>query len=132
MTPNGRWHLQGSAEHAYSGEEARQLLRHRWDWANQETWFENDAGRLLGVVTNGERAMVVLLDGDGDPGEHLVDPRGEGSSGGYRLSNGQADSYEDRDTVAFDTAAQAVAYFIEHGTWPSEVTVQGERAQERS
>lgn len=127
MTTTNRWHLRGSVGHAYSGEEARQLLRHRWDWASPETWFENDAGRLLGVVTNGERAMVVLLDGEGAPGEHLVDPRGEGSSGGsggYLLSNGQVDRYADRDTVPFDVAGRAVAHFIEHGTWPAEVTVE--------
>lgn len=128
MTTTHRWHLQGSAGHAYSGEEARYLLRHRWDWANHETWFENDAGRLLAVVTNGERAMVMLLDGEGEPGEHLVDPRGECSSGGYVLSNGQVDSYADRDTVTFDVAGRAVAYFIEHGTWPVDVTVVNDRS----
>ncbi|MFK0049426.1 hypothetical protein ACIQU4_36095 [Streptomyces sp. NPDC090741] len=124
MTTTNPWHLQGSDGHAYSGQEARQLLRHRWDWANQETWFENDAGRLLAVLTNGERAMVVLLDGEDGPGEHLVDPRAEGSSGGYLLSNGQVDGYADRDTVAFDVAGHAVAHMIEHGTWPAEVTVE--------
>ncbi|MFE2163751.1 hypothetical protein ACFXB3_01500 [Streptomyces sp. NPDC059447] len=129
MTSTNRWHLQGSAHHAYSGEEARQLLRNRLDWGNQETWFESDAGRLLAVVTNGERAMVVLLDGDGDPGEHLVDPRCEGSSDGYVLSNGQVDRYADRDTVAFDVAGRSVAYFIEHGTWPAGVTAEGERGE---
>lgn len=76
--------------------------------------------------------MVVLLDGEGDPGEHLVDPRGEGSSGGCLLSNGQADTYADRDTVAFDVAGHAVAYFIEHGTWPAEVTVEGDCGEDRS
>lgn len=126
MTATYRWHLQGSPGHAYSGEEARQLLRHRWDWASQETRFEDDAGRLLAVVTNGARAMVVLRDGEGAPGEHLVDPRGEGTSGGYLLSNGQAGTYADRDTVAFDDAGRAVAHFIEHGAWPAEVTVEAD------
>ncbi|WP_329376053.1 hypothetical protein OG625_01265 [Streptomyces sp. NBC_01351] len=124
MTTTNRWHLQGTGGHAYSGEEARQLLRHRWDWGSQETWFEDDAGRLLAVVTNGERAMVVLLEREDEPGEHLVDPRGEGFSGDYRLSNGQVDTYADRDTVAFDVAGHALAHFIEHDTWPTEVTVE--------
>ncbi|MFD6892765.1 hypothetical protein [Streptomyces sp. NPDC059957] len=118
MTTEDRWHLQGSADYAYSGDEARNLLRHRLDWGNPETWFESDAGRLLGVVTNGERAMVTWVDAEGGPGEHLVDPRGEGSSGGFALSNGQAGSYADRDTVAFDVAGHAVAHFIDHGSWP--------------
>ncbi|MGW2036803.1 hypothetical protein [Streptomyces virginiae] len=125
MTTTNRWHLQGSSGHAYSGEEARQLLRHRCDWGSQETWFESETGRLLAVVTNGDRAMVVLLDGEGDPGEHLVDPHAEGSSGGYVLAGGQVDSYADRDTVAFDVAGRAVAYVIEHGTWPASVARGG-------
>lgn len=123
------WHLQlqGPAEHAYSGEEARLLLGNRLDWASQETWFEDEQGRLLAVITNGERAMVMLLDGAGDPGEHLVDPHGEGSSGGYLLSNGQVDTYPDRDTVAFSIAASAVAHLIDHGAWPEGVTVEDDR-----
>ncbi|MGW6980951.1 hypothetical protein ACWGE1_16100 [Streptomyces sp. NPDC054932] len=130
MTTTNRWHLQDSAGHTYSGEQARHLLRHRWDWGNQETWFENDAGQLLAVVTNGERAKVFLLDGDGEPGEHLVDPHAEGSSDGYQLSNGQVDVYADRDTVAFDVAGQAVSHFIEHGTWPPGVTAEGARSDD--
>ncbi|CAM5292208.1 hypothetical protein SAVIM338S_00316 [Streptomyces avidinii] len=128
MTLTDRWHLRGSADHAYSGEEARHLLRHRWDWGNQETWFENGAGRILVVVTNGERARVMLMDGEGDLGQHLVDPRGEGSSSAYRLSNGQIDSYADRETVPFDVAGHAVAHLIEHGIWPSAVTVVSDRS----
>ncbi|THA86553.1 hypothetical protein [Streptomyces sp. A0592] len=122
-----RWHLHGSAGHAYSGAEAGRLLWHRRDWATLDTWFESDAGRLLNVVTNGERAMVALLNGEGDPGEHLVDPRAEGTSGGYPLPNGQVDGYADRDTVPFDVATRAVGYFIDHGTWPAEVTVEDDR-----
>lgn len=118
MTTDVRWHLRGSVGYTYSGDEARHLLRHRWDWGNPETWFESDAGQLLGVVTNGERAMVTLVDAVGGPAEHLVDPRGEISSGGFVLPHGQADGYADRDTVAFDLAGQAVAHFIEHGSWP--------------
>ncbi|WP_405705136.1 hypothetical protein [Streptomyces sp. NBC_00069] len=122
MATTNRWHLQGSVDYAYSGQEAGALLHRRLDWATQETWFESDAGQLLAVVTNGERAMVMVLDGEGDPGKHLVYPRGEGFSAGYVLSSGQVDTYADRDTVAFDFAEQAVAHFIEHGTWPPGAT----------
>ncbi|MGW7103838.1 hypothetical protein [Streptomyces sp. NPDC054838] len=131
MPYTNRWHLQGSAGHAYSGEEARQLLRHRWDWASQETWFENDAGELLAVVTNGQRAKVTLTGRSGDFDEYLVDPRGAGCSGGYLMSTGQVDSYDDRDTVTFDVAGHAVAHLIEHGAWPPEVTVERGRVNDR-
>ncbi|NUR63474.1 MAG: hypothetical protein HOV87_33160 [Catenulispora sp.] len=124
-----RWRLQGSAsgEHAYfySGEEARLLLGNRLGHGSQETWFEDDQGRLLGVITNGERAMVVLLDGAGEAGEHLVDPGGQGRSDGFLLANGQVDAYDDRDTVVFGVAGRAVAQLIDHGGWPDDVVVGG-------
>ncbi|MFE3767665.1 hypothetical protein ACFXPI_38555 [Streptomyces sp. NPDC059104] len=123
MTESHRWHLLGHASDGYSGAEARTLLVHRLDWATQETWFEDGRGRLLSVVTNGERARVVLMDGAGGPGEHLVDPRAEGSSGGYLFSNGRIDTYPDRDTVPFPMACRAVEHLIEQGSWPHDVTV---------
>ncbi|MFB0633449.1 hypothetical protein [Streptomyces sp. AB3(2024)] len=123
MTMSHPWRLLGSASDGYSGAEARSLLVRRLDWASQETWFEDGRGRLLSLVTNGERAMVALVDGAGDPGEHLVDPRAEGISGGYLLSNGQIDTYSDRETVAFSVACRAVEHFIEHDAWPHDVVV---------
>ncbi|WP_371677472.1 hypothetical protein [Streptomyces sp. NBC_01276] len=123
MTMSHRWRLLGSASDGYSGAEARSLLVRRLDWASQETWFDDGRGRLLSVVTNGERAMVALVDGEGDPGEHLVDPRAEGVSGGYLLSNGQIDTYSDRETVPFPVACRAVEHFIEHDAWPHDVVV---------
>ncbi|MEV6682201.1 hypothetical protein AB0N09_35875 [Streptomyces erythrochromogenes] len=120
-----RWRLRGYASDGYSGAEARSLLAHRLDWASQETWFEDDQGRLLHVVTNGERTMVTLVDGADGPGQHLVDPRGQGVSGGYLLSDGQIETYSDRDTVPFPVACQAVAHFLEHDRWPQDVVVEG-------
>ncbi|MER7468806.1 hypothetical protein [Streptomyces sp. NPDC097981] len=67
------------------------------------------------------------MDGADDPGEHLVDPRGEGNSGGYLLSNGQIDTYSDRETVPFPVACQAVEHFIEHGLWPDNLVVEEDR-----
>jgi hypothetical protein len=128
MTTN-RWRLQGSADHAYTGEEARLLLSNRLDWANQETWFEDEQGRLLAVITNSRRAMAMLLNGEGDLGEHLVDPHGMGRSGGFVLSSGQIDTYDDRDTVDFIVAGRAVAYFIDHGFWPDDVTFEDDRGE---
>ena len=70
-----------------------------------ETGFESDAGRMLAVVSNGERAMVVLFQEIGDAGEHAIDPSmGTSESGGYVLSNGQHDTYPDRDTVPLEIA----------------------------
>ncbi|MEJ8646371.1 hypothetical protein WKI68_44115 [Streptomyces sp. MS1.HAVA.3] len=80
------------------------------------------------MVTNGERARVVLTDAEGSAGEHLVDPHADGSSGRYPLSYGRIDTYADRDTVAFDIACRAVAHFITHATWPADVSVEDNRS----
>ncbi|MEU9254457.1 hypothetical protein AB0D66_21705 [Streptomyces sp. NPDC048270] len=129
MAASRLWHLQGSPGFEYSGEKARQLLRHRLDWATQETWFEDGRAANLTVVTNGERAMVSLLDGEAGRAEHLIDPRESGSSGGYQLANGQVDVYADRDTVTFEAAGRAVAYFIEHATWPDDMSVEDDHSE---
>ncbi|GLV88450.1 hypothetical protein Slala03_81390 [Streptomyces lavendulae subsp. lavendulae] len=123
MTEPHRWRLLGQASDGYSGAEARSLLVRRLDWGTQETLFEDGRGRLLSVVTNGERARVALVDGAGGPGEHLVDPRGEGVSGGYLSSSGRVDTYPDGETVPFPLGCRAVEYFIEHDAWPHDVMV---------
>ncbi|MFJ4321484.1 hypothetical protein ACIP46_40490 [Streptomyces lavendulae] len=123
MTEPHRWCLLGQASDGYSGAEARSLLVRRLDWGTQETWFEDGRGRLMSVVTNGARARVALLDGAGGPEEHLVDPRGEGVSGGYLSSSGRIDTHPDRETVPFALACKAVEHFIEHEAWPHDVTV---------
>ncbi|WP_436843395.1 hypothetical protein [Streptomyces narbonensis] len=65
-----------------------EALRSRIDSGQLETWLTSSPGRLLAFVTNAERAMVVLLEGEGDPGEHAVDPETAGSSG--RTSGGRS------------------------------------------
>ncbi|MGW3248546.1 hypothetical protein [Streptomyces sp. NPDC001070] len=83
-----------------------------------ETWLTSSSGRLLGFVTNTERAMVVLLEAEGDAGEHAVDPGAGGSSGGFVLSNGQHDEYPDEDTVPLDEAFRIVRHIVGEGSWP--------------
>ncbi|MEU1077230.1 MULTISPECIES: hypothetical protein [unclassified Streptomyces] len=50
-------------------------------------------------MTNTERAMVMLLEEEGDPGGHAVAPGTQGSSGGFVLANGQDDEHPDENTV---------------------------------
>ena len=124
-----RWRLSDTDDAGvrYDGEQARRLIGSRFAWANAETWFAADDGRRLGVVTNGARAMVILMNGDNDPGEHLAAYGAEGESGGYILANGQCDTYADRDTVPLDTAGRAIAHLIDHGTWPDDVGIIDDR-----
>jgi hypothetical protein len=84
------------------------------------TWIDlsSDDGRMLMVVTNGERAMVVLLQEEGDAGENLTSPGATGVSGGYILDNGQSDEYSDRDTVPLEDAIRAIGHIVAHGIWP--------------
>jgi hypothetical protein len=51
----------------------------------------------------------------GDAGEHVVDPTADHatSSGGYVLSNGQVDTYPNRDTVPLATGLTVVRAVVD-------------------
>ncbi|MEV0488528.1 hypothetical protein [Streptomyces atratus] len=95
------------------------MLRLRIADGNLETWLTGSSGRRLAVVSNAERAMVMLLDSEGDPGEHAADPGAEGWSDGFRLSNGQDDEYPDEDTVPLAEALRIVRHILSAGTPPT-------------
>ncbi|NEB98096.1 hypothetical protein G3I37_26570 [Streptomyces anulatus] len=102
-------------------------LRSRIDRGQLETWLTGSSGRLLAFVTNAERAMVVLLEGEGDPGEHAVDPGTAGWSDGFVLSNGQDDEYPDEDTVPVREAFRFVEHIVGTGSWPADARVVVDR-----
>jgi hypothetical protein len=64
------------------------------------------------MVTNGDRAMVALLDESGDPGEHMVDPGASGMATGFMLDNGQIDEYANADTVPLEQALVCIAALV--------------------
>ncbi|MGW4307323.1 hypothetical protein [Streptomyces californicus] len=94
-----------------------------------ETWLTSSSGRSLALVSNTVRAMVVLLERDGDPGEHAVDPQAEAGvwSDGFVLSNGQDDAYPDRDTVPVEEAYRLVTHLVDTGHWPPDAHWVAER-----
>ena len=96
------------------------ILQARVGDGRLETWLTSSRGRLVAFVTNTERAMVMLIAEEGDPGEHAVDPRAEGMSGGFVLSNGQHDEYLNRDTMPLDEALRIVEHIVGNGSWPSD------------
>ncbi|MGI5506557.1 hypothetical protein [Lentzea sp. CA-135723] len=51
-----------------------ELLRARIAAGHLETWLTSESGRSLAFVTNTESAMLMLLNGEGDPGEHATTP----------------------------------------------------------
>ncbi|MGW1549094.1 hypothetical protein [Streptomyces sp. NPDC002346] len=71
-------------------------------------------------MSNTDRAMVMLLDREGDPGEHAVDPGAEGWSSGFILANGQGDEYADEDTVPVAEAFQIVHHILSVGGPPAD------------
>ncbi|KOG31507.1 MULTISPECIES: hypothetical protein [Streptomyces] len=97
-----------------------QALRSRIDGGQLETWLTSSSGRSLAFVTNTERAMVMLLEEEGDPGEHAVDLGAQGSSGGFVLANGQDDEYPDEDTVPIGEAFRLVKQVVGTGCWPAD------------
>ncbi|MFE6978866.1 hypothetical protein [Streptomyces sp. NPDC057682] len=102
-------------------DEAVAELRRRTDAGAHESWFTSTDGRSLAFVTNTERAMVMLLAGEGDPGEHACDPAaGEEWSDGFVLANGQDDEYPDTDTVPVEEAHRIVHHIVAHGRPPAD------------
>jgi hypothetical protein len=107
------WRIQDTSDWL-DAQSAVSLIHSRLELRQYETWFESESGKLLAFVTNGERAMVMLLGEPGDAGEHAVDRSASTStSGGYVLANGQVDTYPDRDTVPLRTAMALVVAVID-------------------
>ncbi|WP_170208439.1 hypothetical protein [Micromonospora pisi] len=104
-----------------TGTDAAELVRARAGEGQFETWFEHDHGRLLAVVTNGTRALIMVLDEPGDAGKHAIDPMATDQQGGYVLSNGQHDTYDNRDTVPLEQALVIVEHLVNHGRPPTGV-----------
>jgi hypothetical protein len=111
------WNLSDGSEPVTAGS-APGLLWERVSAGRLETWLTSSAGRSLALVSNGERAMVLLLHGEDDPGEHAVDPGADGTSDGYVLANGQRDAYPDADTVPLTEALRIVGHLLATGTPP--------------
>ncbi|WP_203351575.1 hypothetical protein [Streptomyces sp. Sge12] len=114
------WVINDDSPIPVSSEVVPEALRSRIDRGELETWLTSSSGRSLAFVTNTERAMVMLLEDEGDPGEHAVEPRAQGSSGGFVLSNGQDDEYPDQDTVPIREAFRLVKQIVATGSWPTD------------
>ncbi|GGZ37460.1 hypothetical protein [Streptomyces poonensis] len=114
------WVIDGGSTVPVSFEVVLKILRPRIGGGQLETWLTSSSGRSLAFVTNTARAMVMLLDGEGDPGEHAVDPGADGWSEGFVLSNGQHDAYPDEDTVPIGEAFRIVEHIVSTGSWPAD------------
>ncbi|MDT0213330.1 hypothetical protein Q9R29_05490 [Rothia sp. ARF10] len=125
------WSLLGERREA-TGSEAAELVSRRVHDHLLTTYFESDRGRILTVVSNGTRAMVVLMDGEGDPGEHAVSTDAVGSSGGYVLENGQEDTYDDAETIPMVDALSVVRSVVDTGGPPGGVLWSVDRRHRRA
>ncbi|MFJ9774375.1 hypothetical protein ACIRVF_24585 [Kitasatospora sp. NPDC101157] len=114
------WVISDDIPAPVSSEVVRETLRLRIGSGRFETWLISSSGRSLAFVTNTERAMVMLLEEEGDPGEHAVEPGSDGSSDGFVLSNGQHDEYPDQDTVPIGEAFRLVEHIVGTGSWPAD------------
>ncbi|MGC4985829.1 ATP-binding protein [Streptomyces sp. DT193] len=77
-------------------------------------------GRSLAIISNTDRAMVMLLDDEADPGEHALSPGASSSSSGFVLANGQHDEYPDEDTVLLAEAMRIVTHILTTGAPPAD------------
>jgi hypothetical protein len=122
-----RWALQGHSDWLEPSQVTK-LVMDRLERQMLTTWLESDSGRIIAFVTNGSRAMVLLMEGfEGDPGEHAIDPTASGVSGGFVLENGQVDDYEDRDTVVLPEALRILRHLLADGVQPADATWQVDR-----
>ncbi|GHG05198.1 hypothetical protein ACFFSH_38860 [Streptomyces filamentosus] len=94
------------------------VLREQIDAGQLETWLTSSHGRFLAVITNAERAMVMLLDDEGDPGEHAVTPEAPGWSEGFILARGQ----RDESTVPLPDPLRIVDHILAAGIPPGDTT----------
>ncbi|WP_308251066.1 Imm1 family immunity protein [Streptomyces anulatus] len=114
------WVINDGSPVPVASETVLEALRSRVESRQLETWLTSSAGRSLAFVTNTERAMVMLLEEEGDPGEHAADPGAKGASDGFVLSNGQDDEYPDEDTVPIDEAFRLVKQVVSTGCRPTD------------
>jgi hypothetical protein len=122
-----QWHLEGEREPVGASGIA-ETIESRISQGTMTTCLESSRGRTIHLVSNGSRAMVMLLEhSDGDPGEHAIDPAGVGTSGGFVLENGQVDEYADRDTVPMGEALRIVAHLVAEGAPPADASWQVDR-----
>lgn len=102
----------------------REVLRARIDGGQHETWPASSFGRLPAFVTNKVRAMMSLLNEEGDPGEHAVDLGVDGSS---HLSQGQHDEYPNVDTVPLEEAFRILSHVLSEGSRPPDTSRMADR-----
>lgn len=122
-----RWLIRGS-ESVLRGEDAESTISERLMRGERTTWLDSTKGRTIGFVSNEARAMVVLMEAEGDPGFHAIDPEsGTTTQAGYVLDNGQDDTYADHDTVPLSRGLQAVAYLVLNGELDPELAWQNDR-----
>uniref|UniRef100_A0AAU3I9K8 Immunity protein Imm1 n=1 Tax=Streptomyces sp. NBC_01393 TaxID=2903851 RepID=A0AAU3I9K8_9ACTN len=99
---------------------ALDVLQERIAAGQFETWLTSSRGRSLAIISNTDRAMVMLLDDEADPGEHALSPGASSSSSGFVLANGQHDEYPDEDTVLLAEAMRIVTHILATGASPAD------------
>ncbi len=80
-----------------------------------ELWLHAVAGQALAVLWNDNRAFMMYLREEGDPGTYAYEPEHQGTSKGtieFRLANGQSDVHPLSDTVSLEAVVPAVEYFV--------------------
>ncbi|MFI8389460.1 hypothetical protein [Streptomyces sp. NPDC085540] len=113
------WVIDDDSPVPVSSEVVLETVRARIGSDRLETWLTSSSGQSLTFVTNTQRAMVVLFDGEYGE-QHAVDPGASGSSEGFVLSNGQDDEYPDEDTVPIGEAFRLVEHIVSTGSWPAD------------
>ena len=116
MEPGGGWETD-NGEKVRDGDEAEHVVRRSVAAGRFDITFSSAGGdKRLQFLTNGVRVMLVVWGPVGaDEGVFAVDPDASGQTQcGYRLANGQLDSYSDNDTVPFAAGVDALRHMVEN------------------
>ncbi|MEV5875006.1 hypothetical protein AB0L75_12385 [Streptomyces sp. NPDC052101] len=118
------WTFAGERATVTAGE-AVATLRRRIAEGRPGTWPTSSAGRLLSVVSDTDRALVMVLDEEDDPGAHAASAGSRQWSGGFRLANGQCDTCPDEETAPLGEAFRIVRHMIGTGLPPADTEGAG-------
>jgi hypothetical protein len=116
-------------------------LRHRLNSGILEIWLERTdvapkgsrarswtRNRLACLLSNGERAMLMVLDSSDDPGHHAFDELADDQLiSGFALGNGQIDEYRACDTVPVEQALCALRVLIDDGVLDARIAWKSDR-----
>jgi hypothetical protein len=104
------WH--GAERVSVNVDQALENLSAAEGTASADFAVEIDGRGILSVLVQDGRGFVMWMREPGDAGQVASEPSGSVASWSFKLSNGQRDTYDDRQTVTRERAFEIARQFI--------------------